>query len=48
VTRQQLQAFLRSLPASRFPALVAHGIHARAGDRDQRFASGLDTILRGL
>jgi hypothetical protein len=21
---------------------------ARAGDRDQRFASGLDTILRGL
>jgi AcrR family transcriptional regulator len=47
-TREQLQAFLRSLPASRFPALVAHGIHAWAGDRDQRFASGLDTLLRGL
>jgi AcrR family transcriptional regulator len=47
-TRQQLQAFLRSLPASRFPALATHGIHAWAGDRDEHFASGLDTILRGL
>jgi TetR/AcrR family tetracycline transcriptional repressor len=47
-TRERLQAFLRSLPASRFPALAAHGIHAWSGSRDQRFASGLDTVLRGL
>jgi TetR/AcrR family tetracycline transcriptional repressor len=47
-TREQLDAFLRSLPASRFPALAAHGTHAWAGDRDERFASGLDTLLRGI
>ena len=47
-TREQLHAFLRSLPASRFPTLAAHGVHAWAGDRDQRFAVGLDTLLRGL
>jgi TetR/AcrR family tetracycline transcriptional repressor len=47
-TREQLQEFLRALPASRFPALAAHGIHAWSADRDQRFASGLDTLLHGL
>ena len=47
-TREQLHAFLRSLPASRFPALAAHGTHAWAGDRDERFTSGLDTLLRGI
>ena len=47
-TRQELHAFLRSLPASRFPTLTAHGTHAWANDRDQRFSSGLDTLLRGL
>ncbi len=47
-TRQQLHAFLRSLPAGRFPTLAAHGVHAWVGDRDQRFAAGLDTLLRGL
>ena len=47
-TREQLDAFLRSLPASRFPALAAHGTHAWAGDRDERFASGLDTLMRGI
>src|SRR5580692_3366344 len=47
-TREQLQAFLRALPASRFPALAAEGIHAWSADRDQRFGSGLDTLLRGL
>jgi AcrR family transcriptional regulator len=47
-TREQLQAFLRALPASRFPALAAHGIHAWSADREQRFAFGLDTLLRGL
>jgi AcrR family transcriptional regulator len=47
-TREQLQAFLRALPASRFPALAAHGIHAWSADRDERFTFGLDTLLRGL
>jgi TetR/AcrR family tetracycline transcriptional repressor len=47
-TREQLQAFLRALPASRFPALAAEGIHAWSADRDQRFGSGLETLLRGL
>ena len=46
--RQQLHAFLRSLPASSFPTLVAHGTHAWADDREQRFTSGLDTLIRGL
>jgi TetR/AcrR family tetracycline transcriptional repressor len=47
-TRQELHAFLRALPASRFPALTAYGAHAWADDRDQRFAAGLDTLFRGL
>jgi TetR/AcrR family transcriptional regulator, tetracycline repressor protein len=47
-TRQELHAFLRSLPASRFPTLTAHGTHAWANDRDQRFSSGLGTLIRGL
>jgi AcrR family transcriptional regulator len=47
-TREQLHAFFRALPASRFPALAANGVYAWDGDRDQRFAAGLDTLLRGL
>jgi AcrR family transcriptional regulator len=48
VARQQLHAFLSSLPASSFPTLAAYGTHAWADDRDQRFTSGLDTLIRGL
>lgn len=47
-TREQLHAFIRSLPANRFPTLAAHGTYAWGGDRDQRFTVGLDTLLRGL
>jgi AcrR family transcriptional regulator len=47
-TRRQLRAFFRSLPADRFPALAALGEHVWAGNRDQRFAAGLDTLLSGL
>jgi TetR/AcrR family transcriptional regulator, tetracycline repressor protein len=47
-TRQQLRAFFRALPASRFPALAACGVHAWDGDRDRRFSAGLETLLRGL
>ena len=46
--RQRLHAFLRSLPTSRFPTLAAHGTHAWANDREQRFTSGLDTLICGL
>ena len=47
-TREQLHAFFRALPADRFPALSAFGVHAWDGDRDQRFAAGLETLLHGL
>jgi AcrR family transcriptional regulator len=47
-TREQLHAFFRSLPADRFPALAAYGVHAWDGDRDQRFSAGLETLLRGI
>ena len=47
-TREQLHVFLRSLPASRFPSISAHGSCAWADDRDQRFTAGLGTLLRGL
>jgi AcrR family transcriptional regulator len=47
-TRRQLHAFLRSLPPGQFPALAALGQYVWAGNRDQRFAAGLDTILAGL
>ena len=47
-TRRQLHAFFRSLPADRFPALAALGQHVWAGNRDQRFTAGLDTLLAGL
>ena len=47
-TRRQLHAFFRALPSDRFPALTVLGEHVWAGNRDQRFAAGLDTILAGL
>jgi tetracycline repressor-like protein len=37
--RAELHAFLRSLPASRFPALSAFGAYAWADDRDERFTA---------
>jgi TetR/AcrR family tetracycline transcriptional repressor len=47
-TRNQLHEFFRSLPADRFPALVALGEHVWLDNRDQRFASGLDVLINGL
>ena len=47
-TRAELHAFLRSLPADRFPALAAVGAYAWADDRDQRFTASLDTLIAGL
>lgn len=46
--RRELYAFLRSLPADRFPSLAEHGPEAWADDRDQRFGAGLGTLLLGL
>jgi AcrR family transcriptional regulator len=47
-TRAELHAFLRSLPASRFPVLSALGAYAWADDRDQRFTASLDVLIAGL
>jgi AcrR family transcriptional regulator len=47
-TQRELHAFLRSLPADRFPALTVLGEYAWADDREDRFASGLATIITGL
>jgi len=47
-TRRELHDFLRSLPASGFPALTALGVYARADDRDQRFTASIDTLISGL
>ena len=47
-TRAELHAFLRALPADRFPALAAVGAYAWADDRDQRFTASLDTLIAGL
>jgi TetR/AcrR family tetracycline transcriptional repressor len=48
VTRAELHAFLRSLPASRFPTLAALGPYAWAEDRDERFTASLDTLIAAL
>jgi AcrR family transcriptional regulator len=47
-TRRQLHAFLRSLPAERFPTLVTLGEHVWVDNRDDRFAAGLDMLVHGL
>jgi Tetracyclin repressor-like, C-terminal domain len=47
-TRNKLHAFLRSLPADRFPTLAALGKHVWRNNRDERFAAGLDTLVAGL
>jgi AcrR family transcriptional regulator len=47
-TRNRLHEFFRSLPADRFPALVALGEHVWLDNRDERFAAGLDTLADGL
>jgi TetR/AcrR family tetracycline transcriptional repressor len=47
-TRAQLHQFFRSLPADRFPALVALGEHVWVDNRDERFTAGLDVLVDGL
>jgi Tetracyclin repressor-like, C-terminal domain len=47
-TGHKPHAFFRSLPADRFPALAVLAEHIWAGNRDQRFATSLDTLLGGI
>jgi AcrR family transcriptional regulator len=47
-TRRELHAFLRSLPADRFPVLAAIGEHVWIDDRDERFTASLDALIAGL
>jgi hypothetical protein len=47
-TRNELHAFLRSLPIDRFPTLIVLGEHVWLNNRDERFAAGLDTLVAGL
>jgi AcrR family transcriptional regulator len=47
-TRDELHAFLRSLPPDRFPVTAALGEHAWAADRDDQFTAGLQIIIAGL
>jgi AcrR family transcriptional regulator len=46
--RRQLHDFFRSLPADRFPALVALGEHVWVDNRDERFTVGLEILIDGL
>jgi AcrR family transcriptional regulator len=47
-TRARLHDFFRSLPADRFPTLVALGEHVWLDNRDERFTAGLDVLIDGL
>jgi hypothetical protein len=47
-TREQLHEFFRSLPADRFPTLIALGEHVWLDNRDERFTAGLDVLIDGL
>jgi TetR/AcrR family tetracycline transcriptional repressor len=47
-TRRDLHAFVRSLPADRFPVLAAIGEHVWADDRDEQFNASLRTLISGL
>jgi AcrR family transcriptional regulator len=47
-TRKRLHAFLRSLPADRFPTLAGLGESVWIDNSDERFATSLNTIIAGL
>ena len=47
-TRRDLHAFVRSLPADRFPVLAALGEHVWVDDRDEQFTASLGTLISGL
>lgn len=45
---QAMGAYMRMLPAERFPYLMAASSEFAAGDADERFEFGLDLLIRGL
>ena len=47
-TRRRLHAFLRALPADRFPTLAGLGESVWTDNSDERFTASLDTIIDGL
>ena len=47
-TRRELHAFLRSLPADRFPVLATVGEHVWLDDRDEQFTASLGTLISGI
>jgi AcrR family transcriptional regulator len=47
-TLAELRAFLRALPADRFPLLAGLGELIWIDDRDERFRTNLRTLVRGL
>ncbi len=47
-TRRELYAFLRSLPADRFPVLAILGEHVWVDDRDERFTASIHTLISGV
>lgn len=47
-TRLRLHDFLKSLPASQFPALAAFGEHVWTDSRDERFTAGVQQLLGGI
>jgi hypothetical protein len=47
-TRRDLHAFVRSLPADRFPVLAALGEHVWGDDRDEQFTASLGILISGL
>jgi TetR/AcrR family tetracycline transcriptional repressor len=47
-TRKRLHEFFRSLPADRFPTLIALGEHIWLDNRNERFTAGINALLDGL
>jgi AcrR family transcriptional regulator len=45
---EELKSFFASLPADRFPYLVALAEPLTSGERDHRFEFGLDILVRGI
>ncbi|QUQ66665.1 TetR/AcrR family transcriptional regulator [Kutzneria sp. CA-103260] len=45
---RQLAEYMASLPAERFPALLALGSHLGSGDGEQRFLAAVDLVIAGM
>jgi TetR/AcrR family tetracycline transcriptional repressor len=47
-TRNRLHEFFRSLPNDRFPTLITLGEHVWLDNRNERFTTGINTLINGL